>query len=54
MARLAGGAEMWMGRPVLAINTAIYWHALRESGTTDRIAGFGPLLERHSHRPRGG
>ncbi len=47
MARLAGSAEMWMARPVLAINTAIYWHALRESGITDRIAGFGPLLERH-------
>jgi len=47
MARLAASADMWMARPVLAINTAIYWHALRESGITDRIAGFGPLLERH-------
>jgi maleate isomerase len=47
MARLAGSAHLWMPRPVLAINTAIYWHALRESGIDDRIAGFGPLLERH-------
>jgi maleate isomerase len=47
MARLAGQAETWMKRPVLAINTAIYWHALRESGISDRISGFGPLLERH-------
>ncbi len=47
MARLAGQAETWLKRPVLAINTAIYWHALRESGITDRVSGFGPLLERH-------
>lgn len=47
MARLAASADMWMARPVLAINTAIYWHALRESGITDSIAGSSPLLERH-------
>jgi maleate isomerase len=47
MARLAGIAELWLGRPVVAINTAIYWHALRDSGIEDRIAGFGSLLERH-------
>ena len=34
-------------RPVLAVNTAINRHALRESGITDKVAGFGPLLERH-------
>ncbi|MES2537813.1 MAG: arylmalonate decarboxylase [Pseudomonadota bacterium] len=47
MARIAGMAEAWMDRPVLAINTAIYWHALRASGITDRISGFGSLLEKH-------
>ena len=47
MARLAGSAHLWLPRPVLAINTVIYWHALRESGITDRMAGFGPLLEKH-------
>lgn len=47
MARLAGSAGMWMRRPVVAINTAIYWHALRSAGIADRITGFGPLLERH-------
>ena len=47
MARLATAAEHWIGKPVVAINTAIYWHALREAGIPDRIAGFGPLLERH-------
>jgi maleate isomerase len=47
MARLAGSASQWMKRPVVAINTAIYWNALRSSGIQDKIAGFGPLLEQH-------
>ena len=47
MARLAGSAGVWMKRPVIAINTAIYWHALRSAGIADRVSGFGPLLERH-------
>jgi maleate isomerase len=44
MVRLAGIAEFWIDKPVIAINTAIYWHALRESGVTDRVSGFGSLL----------
>jgi maleate isomerase len=47
MARLAPEAERWLGKPVIAINTAIYWHALRAAGITDKIPGWGPLLERH-------
>jgi maleate isomerase len=47
MARLAGEAEVWMKRPVIAINTAIYWHALRNAGIPDKVDGFGPLLARH-------
>lgn len=47
MARLAAIAEKWLAKPVVAINTAIYWHALRQSGIADRISGFGELLERH-------
>ena len=47
MARLAAQAEIWLDKPVVAINTAIYWNALRESGITDKVAGFGSLLERH-------
>ena len=27
MARLAGQAEFWLGKPVVAINTATYWWA---------------------------
>jgi maleate isomerase len=45
MVRLAAAAEMWLGKPVIAINTATYWHALRGNGITDRIAGLGRLLE---------
>jgi maleate isomerase len=47
MARLAGQAEVWLGKPVLAINTAIYWHALRRSGIEDKVEGFGSLLSKH-------
>jgi maleate isomerase len=47
MARLAGIAEFWLDKPVIAINTAIYWHALRESGIGDRVTGFGSLLLNH-------
>ena len=45
MARFAPEAERWLKKPVVAINTAIYWHALRASGIEDKIAGWGPLLE---------
>ena len=44
MARLAGEAERWLGKPVIAVNTATYWHALRANGLDDRIPGFGHLL----------
>ncbi|MEO0995965.1 MAG: arylmalonate decarboxylase [Pseudomonadota bacterium] len=47
MIRLAAAAETWLSKPVIAINTATYWHALRENGIDDGIAGFGRLLEEH-------
>ena len=47
MARLAGFAETWLGKPVLAINTAIYWHSLRSAGIEDRRDGWGSLLSTH-------
>jgi maleate isomerase len=47
MARLAGAAEAWLGKPVIAINTATYWHALRSNGINDPVDGFGSLLARH-------
>jgi maleate cis-trans isomerase len=33
-----------LGKPVIAINTATYWHALRSFGIKDRISGLGRLL----------
>ena len=47
MARLAGIAEFWLDKPVLAINTATYWWALRRNGIADKIDGFGSLLIEH-------
>ena len=45
MVRLAAAAELYLGKPVIAINTATYWNALRQNGITDQITGFGRLLE---------
>ena len=45
MVRLAAAAELWLGKPVIAINSATYWHALRQNGIKDRMAGLGRLLE---------
>ncbi len=45
MVRLAAAAELWLGKPVIAINTATYWHALRQNGIKDKVDGFGRLLE---------
>jgi maleate isomerase len=45
MVRLAAAAEMWLGKPVIAINTATYWHALRANKIMDKIPGLGRLLE---------
>jgi maleate isomerase len=47
MARVAAMAEFWLDKPVIAINTATYWHALRQVGIDDKIAGFGALLTEH-------
>tara|TARA_B110001469_G_C9597881_1_gene296952 strand:- start:612 stop:1358 length:747 start_codon:yes stop_codon:yes gene_type:complete len=45
MAQLAGEVEATIKKPVIAINTATYWHALRSNGIKDKIPGFGKLLE---------
>ena len=44
MTRLAGEAERQLNKPVIAINTAIYWYALRSNGIDDVVDGFGTLL----------
>jgi maleate isomerase len=37
--------EASLGKPVISINTATLWHALRANGITDQPAGFGRLLQ---------
>jgi maleate isomerase len=44
MVRFAAAAELVLGKPVIAINTATYWHALRANGIAERMPGFGRLL----------
>ncbi len=45
MVRLAAEAERWLHKPVVAINAATWWFALRENGINDRIYGEGRLFE---------
>ncbi len=47
MVRLADEAERWLDKPVIAINAATWWMALRENGIDDRLWGFGSLLREH-------
>jgi maleate isomerase len=47
MAEVAAIAEFWLGKPVLAINTATYWYALRKHGIKDRMPGWGSLFLEH-------
>ena len=47
MAELAAAAERWLDKPVIAINTATYWYALRQYGIRDRMRGWGTLLAEH-------
>lgn len=44
MVRLAAAAELWLDKPVVAINTSTYWQALRGAGITDQFEGFGRLF----------
>jgi maleate isomerase len=47
MVRLADEAERWLGKPVIAINAATWWMALRENSITEKLQGFGSLLRDH-------
>jgi maleate isomerase len=39
--------EQELGKPVVAINAATLWHALREHGIADQVPGAGSLLRDH-------
>jgi maleate isomerase len=43
-AKVAAYGEFWLNKPVLAINTATYWYALRSNGIMDKVDGFGSLM----------
>lgn len=47
MVELADTLEGELGKPVIAINAATWWLALRENGFTDQLTGFGGLLRDH-------
>ncbi|MEM7279515.1 MAG: arylmalonate decarboxylase [Pseudomonadota bacterium] len=47
MARQAVDLELALQKPVIAINTATYWHALQANDIADRPAGFGRLMDEH-------
>ena len=47
MAEVAAMAEFWLDKPVIAINTATYWHALRANGIAERVHGFGRLMSEY-------
>jgi maleate isomerase len=47
MLRLAGDAEGWLAKPVIAINAATLWHAYRQNGFDDKLYGYGALLRDH-------
>jgi maleate isomerase len=44
MVRLADEAERWLSKPVIAINAAIWWMALRDNNIMDKVYGCGRLL----------
>lgn len=44
---LADQLEVELGKPVIAINSATLWHALREHGLSDTVQGAGKLLREH-------
>ena len=47
MVGLADETERKIGKPVIAINAATWWMALRENGIDDRVDGAGALLRDH-------
>lgn len=46
MGRLADEAERWLDKPVISVNAATYWHALRSNSINDKVYGYTSLLSR--------
>jgi len=51
MARLSAVSELFLDKPVTAINTDTYWHALCATGIQDKRADFASPMEHHGARP---
>ena len=51
MVRLAAEAERWLNKPVIAINAATYWFALRDYGINDTQDGYGRLMAEFAELP---
>ena len=47
MVRLANDLELELGKPVIAINTAIVWQTYRQLGFADQLPMCGRLLREH-------
>jgi len=47
MIRLSVEAWRWLEKPVIAINLATYWHAMRALDIREPKPGYGPLFEEH-------
>jgi maleate isomerase len=47
MVALADEMERRLDKPVIAINAATWWMALRDNGITDQLQGHGSLLRDH-------
>ena len=47
MATFTEDFESTFDKPIIAINTATYWDALRRNDITDKINGFGKLLSEY-------
>lgn len=45
MLDLCAAAEQVLGKPVISINAATWWHGLRAAGIEDRVWGKGRVLE---------
>jgi maleate isomerase len=45
VADLVAGLEAELGMPIVSVNTALYWHALRKLDIAERKPGFGRLFE---------
>jgi maleate isomerase len=44
MAAIADEAERWLNKPVISVNTATYWHALRHGGIDDKVLDCTRLM----------